>query len=127
MNRRRIRFVFGLLVLVACALAVLWRPVILKHPDGSVSVHANPLDAVRGVSAPRPTAHPTPAAILPRAASTGAPPAVVRAKWGSGPGELGRDRPKEGNPEAPMSVTVDGEGRAVVLDQVNGRIVRFGP
>jgi hypothetical protein len=46
--------------------------------------------------------------------------------WGSGPGQLGRDRPQEGNPEAPMSLTLDSLGNAVVLDQVNNRLTRFG-
>ncbi len=44
--------------------------------------------------------------------------------WGSGPQQLGRDRPAEGNPEAPMSLTVDSKGRTWVLDQVNKRLVR---
>lgn len=47
--------------------------------------------------------------------------------WGSGEDQLGRDRPTEGNPTAPMSLTFDREGNAVVLDQVNGRLVRLGP
>lgn len=51
---------------------------------------------------------------------------LVRARWGSGPDQLGRDRPSEANPEAPMSFTVDGAGNVLVLDQVNGRLVRFG-
>ena len=38
--------------------------------------------------------------------------------------QVGRDRPKEGNPEGPMSFAVDGRGRMHVLDQVNGRVVR---
>lgn len=53
--------------------------------------------------------------------------AGFEAKWGSGPGQLGIHRPQEGNPEAPMSFTLDGRGNAFVLDQVNGRIVRYGP
>jgi hypothetical protein len=47
--------------------------------------------------------------------------------WGSGEAQLGRDRPTEGNPTAPMSLTFDKAGLAVVLDQVNGRLVRLGP
>jgi hypothetical protein len=47
--------------------------------------------------------------------------------WGSGEDQLGRDRPEEGNPTAPMSLTFDRAGNALVLDQVNGRIVRLGP
>ncbi|QRK12429.1 hypothetical protein JQX13_21825 [Archangium violaceum] len=47
--------------------------------------------------------------------------------WGSGEAQLGRDRPTEGNPTAPMSLTFDQAGNALVLDQVNGRLVRLGP
>ncbi len=46
--------------------------------------------------------------------------------WGSGSENLGRDRPEEANPEGPMSFAVDAQGRAVVLDQVNGRLLRLG-
>lgn len=53
-------------------------------------------------------------------------PVFARARWGSGPGELGRSRPDEANPEAPMSLAGTGDG-LVVLDQVNRRLVRFGP
>ena len=56
----------------------------------------------------------------------GAAGAFATATWGSGPGQLGRDRPQEGNPEAPMSLTLDPMGNAVVLDQVNNRLVRYG-
>ncbi len=48
----------------------------------------------------------------------------VKATWGSRRGELGRDRPAEGNPEGPMSFAVRGRGLYVV-DQVNGRLVRY--
>jgi hypothetical protein len=46
--------------------------------------------------------------------------------WGSGPSQLGRERLQEANPEAPMSLTVMPLGDLVVLDQVNGRLVRLG-
>ena len=46
--------------------------------------------------------------------------------WGTGERELGRKRPQEGNPEAPMSLAVDVKGNTLVLDQVNGRIMRYG-
>lgn len=51
---------------------------------------------------------------------------IFTAAWGSGPGNLGRDRPEEGNPIGPMSLGVDAKGRVHVLDGVNGRIVRRG-
>jgi hypothetical protein len=50
---------------------------------------------------------------------------VLFAAWGAGLGELGVTRPKEANPEAPMSFAVDAEGRVHVLDQVNQRIAVF--
>lgn len=54
------------------------------------------------------------------------PEVVFNATWGgSRMDQLGRSRPQEGNPEAPMSLTVDSKGRMFVLDQVNGRIVRI--
>jgi len=46
------------------------------------------------------------------------------AKWGAGLGELGRERPQEGNAEGPMSFAPAGNG-LVVVDQVNGRIARY--
>lgn len=55
------------------------------------------------------------------------PDVFFSAKWGGGRmDELGHSRPSEANPEAPMSLTVDGQGRMYVLDQVNGRVLRVG-
>lgn len=51
----------------------------------------------------------------------------ARAPWGSGRGELGRTQPDEANPEGPMSLAEGPDGAVVVLDQVNRRLVRFGP
>jgi hypothetical protein len=47
--------------------------------------------------------------------------------WGTGDSQLGRERPQEGNPEAPMSLAVSPLGDVVVLDQVNGRLVKLSP
>lgn len=55
------------------------------------------------------------------------PDVFFSATWGSSRmDQLGHTRPDEANPEAPMSLTVDGKGRMYVLDQVNGRVVRVG-
>lgn len=52
---------------------------------------------------------------------------VFFSPWGgSNTNQLGRERPSEGNPMAPMSLARDGKGRLYVLDQVNGRVVRHG-
>jgi len=53
------------------------------------------------------------------------PPPLVTAKWGREKGQLGRERPQEGNPEGPMSLAFAGDD-LLVLDQVNGRLVRYG-
>lgn len=52
------------------------------------------------------------------------PRVVAEFGWGSGEKNLGRDRPDEANPEAPMSLTVDAQGNVWILDQVNGRLVK---
>src|SRR5882672_5045058 len=52
-------------------------------------------------------------------------PLAVSRRWGSGDDALGRTRPEQGNPEAPMSFAVTREGNLVVVDQVNGRLVRI--
>lgn len=51
---------------------------------------------------------------------------VFTARWGGGLDELGHERLDEGNAAGPMSFAVDGKGRTLVLDSVNGRIVRRG-
>ena len=52
------------------------------------------------------------------------PTGALKMKWGSGRGELGRNRPAEGNPEGPMSFVASGKD-LIVVDQVNQRLVRF--
>jgi hypothetical protein len=46
--------------------------------------------------------------------------------WGTRDGELGHNRRQEGNAEGPMSIATDGD-TTIVLDQVNGRLVKIGP
>ena len=78
------------------------------------------------VSATRPETRPTRSA----SAHGGEPifPWVIfSSPWGSRDDQLGREQPTEGNPEGPMSFSVDPRGRVLVLDQVNGRIVRHRP
>src|SRR5687767_5957789 len=53
---------------------------------------------------------------------------LVKTRWGGGDlFHLGRERPTEGNPMGPMSLATDKKGRLFVLDEVNNRIVRYGP
>src|SRR5581483_8058995 len=50
---------------------------------------------------------------------------VLRGAWGSGPGEFGRRREQESNPEAPMAIAAGGRGDFAVVDQINRRVQRF--
>jgi hypothetical protein len=57
----------------------------------------------------------------------GAARVVFFSPWGgSDKTQVGRERLAEGNPTAPMSLARDAKGRVYVLDQVNGRVVRYG-
>lgn len=89
-----------------------------------------PGSAAASVASPRPRPNPAPQAGAPDAAAEGGthagPETLFSAAWGGDLNQLGRDRPTEGNPEGPMSLAVDRNGRVLVLDQVNNRIVRYG-
>ncbi len=95
-----------------------------KPAPPASSVHATP-PPTASVAAPTPPATPTPSASMAAPVDAGiAPTPLVRARWGSGFDDLGRSRPQEGNPEAPMSLALAGDD-VIVLDQVNQRVVRF--
>lgn len=49
----------------------------------------------------------------------------VQGAWGSGPDQFGRHNVPESNPEGPLTISVDSQGNTYVMDQVNGRILRF--
>lgn len=51
--------------------------------------------------------------------------AVLTGAWGSQPGQFGRRRHSESNPEAPMAISAGPENTVVILDQVNRRIERY--
>jgi len=125
MPRRRLAL---LLSALAGATALLWW-LLSDEPAGRA---ARPHEGEKQVRAARRAAPPV--TTLP-ALSTGTerpsgPPkgrVVLRAGWGAGPGQLGRREAHESNPEAPMSLAVDGKGNVAVLDQVNRRVQRFDP
>ena len=77
--------------------------------------------------APRPAAAPDPGVGSASAQAEGQGRELLRATWGSGPGQVGRRGGRESNPEGPMGLAVDSLGNLLVLDQVNGRVKRFGP
>ena len=79
---------------------------------------------VRTVATAKTTAPPLTDAGAPEP-RTGGGKVVASFGWGSGEGNLGHSRPEEANPEAPMSLTVDGQGQVWILDQVNERLVKL--
>lgn len=113
---RRWWFGLGLLVLLGL-LIVAWRPL---RTGQSAAVAERALEPVAMV---QPKALPT---LRSHAIDAGnvAGRVVATFGWGSGEGQLGRERPVEGNPEAPMSLTVDAKGTTWVLDSVNKRLTR---
>ncbi|MFO0590214.1 MAG: hypothetical protein U0441_21910 [Polyangiaceae bacterium] len=127
MNRKRTAFVGLVVAALAVVIFLATRPA--PQPTSGTAVTAvSPVAPLRTVKSP-----PRPASTLAGATTrdpvaegptTGVP--VFKAKWGSAPDELGRDRPNEGNPMGPMSMAVDAKGRMYVLDEINGRIVRRG-
>lgn len=116
---------------LAAVVLVVWRPwadsrVTTPHSAQSTSGDA-PARAIPNTLSGKDSAPGSSIAIgnAPAIASTGV---VFFSPWGgSSPNQVGRDRPKEGNPEGPMSLAVDARGGVVVLDQVNGRLVRHAP
>ena len=101
--------------------------------DGDVAETLRPsgrprLDETRRVTRARLPTRPA----MPSGPQTEEPPAaatsstvLVKASWGSGPGQIGRSQPAEANPEVAASFSATSDGDLVVLDKVNGRIVRY--
>lgn len=121
----RTRVLFASLVVLAIVAAV-WFRTTSSHGKSTAEV-ASPTAAA---PAPAPAARaPAQPALRPAADDESPKPSggpTFFARWGGGPGELGRERPPEGNPVGPMSFAADSRGRLTVLDGVNGRLVRRG-
>ncbi len=112
------------LVVVAIVVVVVWRLVASKDeapstssemPSSSAPTESRPTTAIASAA---------PSATIEKAAPPIAGTKVFEAKWGGGLGELGRERPQEGNAEGPMSFAPAGDGY-VVVDQVNGRLSKY--
>ena len=87
---------------------------------------ASPANQRKGASIP--AVSPGAQGARPKAASPAraAGETVLRATWGSGPGQVGRRKARESNPEAPMGLILDSKGGLLLLDQVNRRVLRLG-
>ena len=124
--------VLGLVVLALGIAFMASRPEDGQKPSSpSTAAPSTPASASGAGAAPSPR----PSSSAPPGKAGGTAPAaaskprevIADVPWGRGPSQLGRERPQEGNPEAPMSLAVTPLGDVMVLDQLNGRIMRFGP
>lgn len=125
MNQRKVSVVVVVLVAAAVALFLLRSPGSTNPSTSAEKPSPEGQDA--GGSSVKATAKATALAPQPVKVTEVATPAneVAHFGWGSGEGQLGRNRPDEANPEAPMSLTVDAAGNTWILDQVNDRLVKL--
>jgi hypothetical protein len=122
---------WALAALVATVLAALGALWLWRAGTGPLAEAVDPaaFDAgagLQGAGASR-SREPRPAAsVSARDGGPGADPEQwARLGWGEGPDQAGRARPQEANPEGPMSLTADRQGNVLLLDQVNGRLLRL--
>lgn len=126
------RLALGLGIAVVAVGFVVARGCMSNHERGSGASNAQSTRGASGDKPSRPTGPAGPVTIVVDAGMIDAAAeknadVFFSAEWGSSRmNQLGRVRPSEANPEAPMSLTMDNKGRMFVLDQVNGRVVRIG-
>lgn len=126
MKNRPLWIVAAVLALVGVA------AVLARRAGGRADPRAPDLAATSAAPAELPSPAPVASAAptlstAPSPTDEARPPAaaaLLKARWGSRDGELGHLRPAEGNAEGPMSFALAGSD-VVVLDQVNGRVVRY--
>lgn len=126
-TRTKITLVAAVVVLVGAVVYVSMsrRDDTTKDADATAATGTATGAVAQVDDAANPDAEPEPLApnMVVREGGAGAGVMLV-ARWGSARGELGRERPQEGNPEGPMSLVLAGR-ELVVLDQVNGRLARY--
>lgn len=116
-----------LLVVLFCVVYMLFRSSGRKPSVGSVASPTAPSAPAKGAaSATRPQAAAArPKLTVPKAAPKQKGEVVVKGAWGDKPGQFGRKRDPEANPEMPMAMIAGPNGEVDVLDQVNRRVQRF--
>jgi hypothetical protein len=107
----------GLLALLFCALFV---PgfIVPADADTTAPTFTAPADVAPGVPT---TTEPAPAVPLPAEPAAGR--RLVTLPWGNGAGQVGLVQPSEGLTRGPEALAVAPDGRIVVLDSVNSRLV----
>jgi hypothetical protein len=119
----RTRLVMSLAGIAAAAVAL-----VLLQRCGAHDAHepARAGSATASVGAPPTAGSALARNVIPLPSTSAAPSgAFATFGWGSDPNQLGRHRPDEANPEGPMSLARDGHGGALLLDQVNARVLHL--
>lgn len=126
---RRVLLVFAVLLVIVMVAAMFARARRRPRSAGPQTTTATEQPTSPPTASGTTTAMPSTAPRAQGTSTDGGSAPVVDATplipWGSGPQALGRDRPQEANAEAPMSLVALPGGGSLVLDQVNGRLVRF--
>src|SRR5438094_2803988 len=120
---RRPAIALGALLAAALAVALLLRRGSSSSPAPST---ARSQTAAADANVARPATSTAPSrARFADAGAHASPHVLARGAWGSGPGEFAHKLDPESAPEGPMSLTADGAGNLLVLDQLNHRIQRW--
>ncbi len=116
MNRRSFRLALAAIFLCGVAVLVAW-------------MFSNPKRAAKPSKTSSPGASGSASALaraaMPRALSPAAPQQLVKRifPYGSGPGQLGMSRPEGSTPAGPESFTLAPDGRILIADLVNHRVL----
>src|SRR5690349_11018910 len=102
------------------ALLFLTSLVVAQEANAPIA-ESTPAPASVETSAPRARVVSKPSAVRPAPAER---EVELEGAWGGGPGQFGRRREEEANPEAPMAIAA-AQGALFVVDQVNHRVQRF--
>ncbi len=94
------------------------------EPGATAPEHAASVDKRLSGGAPKAGAS-SPAKMIVDPAARTRGDVVVKGGWGSKPGEFGRRRDPESNPEGPMALVAGAHGELALVDQINRRVERY--
>jgi hypothetical protein len=120
--RREARIAAALVLAGGLALVV-WRAM----TTGAASQAGSQATTAASSTPPAPSAASAAPVAVPAPTVVATVASSMKLGWGTGDNQLGHERRQEGDAEGPMSLATDKDGNALVLDQVNGRIVKIGP
>jgi hypothetical protein len=106
-------------LIVLAVIAVALMAISLRRAPASTRAGAKSTAVAANQAAPLPISAPNRLAKI-----TAAGRLIVQGGWGGEPGQFGRRRDAESNPEGPMALAAQ-KGEVAVVDQINRRVQRF--